>query len=91
MDVPRSRSAIAGNAILHFHAAAKYPQYFYGQLGRQALDVKPASLEVTPTKLPTQADIDGFMADDAVRAIGIALRIRHGRVTPEFFLRCRES
>ena len=33
---------------------------------------KPASLEVTPTKLPTQADIDSFMANDAVRAIGIA-------------------
>jgi soluble lytic murein transglycosylase len=75
-----------GNAIVHFHAAAKYPQYFYGQLGRQALDVKPASLEVTPTKLPTQADIDSFMADDAVRAIGIALASDMDQVTPQFYL-----
>jgi soluble lytic murein transglycosylase len=75
-----------GNAIVHFHAAAKYPQYFYGQLGRQALDVKPASLEVTPTKLPTQADIDSFMADDAVRAIGIALASDMEQVTPQFYL-----
>ena len=75
-----------GNAIVHFHAAAKYPQYFYGQLGRQALDVKPASLEVTPTKLPTQADIDSFMADDAVRAIGIALASDMDQVMPQFYL-----
>jgi soluble lytic murein transglycosylase len=84
------RTALAlgdrGNAILHFHAAAKYPQYFYGQLGRQALDVKPASLEVTPTKLPTQADIDSFMANDAVRAVGIALASDMEGVTPQFFL-----
>jgi soluble lytic murein transglycosylase len=74
------------NAIVHFHAAARYPQYFYGQLGRQALDVKPASLEVTPTKLPTQADIDSFMANDAVRAIGIAFAADMEGVTPQFYL-----
>ena len=84
------RTALAlgdrGNAIVHFHAAAKYPQFFYGQLGRQALDAKPASLEVTPTKLPTQADIDSFFANDAVRAIGIALASDMDQVTPQFFL-----
>jgi peptidoglycan lytic transglycosylase len=84
------RAALAlgdrGNAIVHFHAAAKYPQFFYGQLGRQALDSKPASLEVTPTKLPTQADIDSFFANDAVRAIGIALASDMDQVTPQFFL-----
>ena len=26
--------------MVHFYGAAKYPQYYYGQLGRQALDVK---------------------------------------------------
>ena len=36
------------SAIVHFHGAAKYPQYFYGQLGRQSLDARPAHLEVTP-------------------------------------------
>ncbi len=67
-----------GSALVHFHAAAKYPQYFYGQLGRQALDAKPANLAVTPTPLPTDADIQSFLANDAVRAIGIALAERHG-------------
>jgi soluble lytic murein transglycosylase len=84
------RTALAlgdrSGAIVHFHAAARYPQFFYGQLGRQALDAKPASLEVTPTKLPTQADIDSFMANDAVRAIGIALAADMDAVTPQFFL-----
>ncbi len=42
-------------AIVHFHGAAKYPQYFYGQLGRQSLDARPAHLEVTPTPLPKEA------------------------------------
>ena len=84
------RTALAvgdrGNALVHFHAAAKYPQYFYGQLGRQALDAKPATLEVTPTKLPTQADINNFFANDAVRAIGIALAADMDQVTPQFYL-----
>jgi soluble lytic murein transglycosylase len=74
------------NAILHFHAAAKYPQFFYGQLGRQALDVHPAALEVTPTPVPSQADIDDFFGNDAVRAIGVALAADMESVTPQFFL-----
>ena len=56
------------SAIVHFHGAAKYPQYFYGQLGRQALDARPAHLEVTGTPLPTEADIQSFLSRDAVRA-----------------------
>jgi soluble lytic murein transglycosylase len=84
------RTALAlgdkGSAIVHFHAAAKFPQYFYGQLGRQALDSRPANLAVTPTPPPTQADIDSFMANDAVRAIGVARTAGIERVTPQFFL-----
>jgi soluble lytic murein transglycosylase len=84
------RTALAlgdnGSAIVHFHAAAKYPQYFYGQLGRQALDSKPAKLAVTPTPLPTAAEIQSFMANDAVRAIGIAYANGMDRVAPQFFL-----
>ena len=75
-----------GAAIIHFHGAAKYPQYFFGQLGRQALDVKPARLEVTATPLPTQADLDQFLARDAVRAIGIAEVAGLGGYVPQFFL-----
>jgi soluble lytic murein transglycosylase len=74
------------SAIVHFHAAAKYPQYFYGQLGRQALDPKPARLEVTSTPLPTDADIQRFMSRDAVRAIGIAHDVGLDGVTGQFFL-----
>ena len=70
------RTALAlgdnGSAMIHFHGAAKYPQYFYGQLGRQTLDARPARLEVTSTPLPTQADIQSFLSRDAVRAIGVA-------------------
>ena len=84
------RTALAlddnGSAFVHFHAAAKYPQYYYGQLGRQALDAKPASLSVTPTPVPTDADIKSFLADDAVRAIGIAHATDMERVTPQFYL-----
>jgi soluble lytic murein transglycosylase len=84
------RTALAlgdrGSATIHFHAAAKYPQFFYGQLGRQALDANPANLEVTPTPLPTDADIQRFLARDAVRAIGIALAADMKQVTPQFFL-----
>ena len=62
------RTALAlgdtGSARLHFHVAARYPQYFYGQLARQALDAKPANLEVTPTQPPTPADIQRFLARD---------------------------
>ncbi|MFA9442916.1 MAG: lytic transglycosylase domain-containing protein, partial [Hyphomicrobium sp.] len=74
------------SATIHFHGAAKYPQYFYGQLGRQALDPRPARLEVTSTPTPTQADIERFMSRDGVRAIGIARAANLEWVTPQFFL-----
>ncbi len=84
------RTALAlgdgASANLHFHAAARYPQYFYGQLGRQALDPKPANLEVTATPLPTPDDIQRFLNRDAVRAIGVALASDMDRVAPQFFL-----
>jgi soluble lytic murein transglycosylase len=84
------RTALAlgdqGTAIVHFHGAAKYPQYFYGQLGRQALDARPAHLAVTSTPLPTDADIQSFLSNDAVRAIGIARTTGFEGVTPQFFL-----
>jgi peptidoglycan lytic transglycosylase len=75
-----------GSALVHFHASAKYPQYFYGQLGRQALDAKPANLAVTPTPRPTEAEIQSFLANDAVRAIGVAYAAGMDGVTSQFFL-----
>ncbi|MDJ0512093.1 MAG: transglycosylase SLT domain-containing protein [Methyloceanibacter sp.] len=84
------RTALAlgdrGSAAVHFHVAAKYPQYFYGQLGRQALDPRPARLAVTPTPVPTQDDIDRFMARKAVRALGVARAVGVSWVTPQFLL-----
>ncbi len=84
------RTALAlgdrGSAAVHFHVAAKYPQYFYGQLGRQALDPRPARLEVTATPVPTQEDIDKFMSHNAVRALGVARAVGVGWVTPQFLL-----
>src|SRR6478672_8385319 len=76
-------------ALGHFlalRAAAKYPQYFYGQLGRQALDARPANLAVTPTPKPTDADIQNFLANDAVRAIGVANASGMEGITSQFFL-----
>jgi len=84
------RTALAlgdrASAVIHFHGAAKYPQYFYGQLGRQALDPRPARLEVTSTPVPTQADIDRFMSRNGVRAIGVARAANVEWLTPQFFL-----
>lgn len=84
------RTALAlgdrGSAAVHFHGAAKYPQYFYGQLGRQSLDPRPARLAVTATPVPTQADIDRFMSRDAVRAMGVARAAKLEWVTPQFWL-----
>jgi len=74
------------SAKIHFHGAAKYPQYFYGQLGRQALDARPAHLEVTSTPLPTEADIQSFLSRDAVRAIGVARATGFDGATPQFLL-----
>src|SRR5262245_88026 len=75
-----------GSAMVHFYNAAKYPQYFYGQLGRQSLDVKPAHLEITRTPVPTEGDIQSFLARDGVRAIGVARRPRFDGSTPELLL-----
>ncbi len=84
------RTALAlddrGSALIHFHGAAKYPQYFYGQLGRQTLDARPARLEVTPTPLPTEADIQTFLSRDAVRAIGVAHALGYEWVAGQFYL-----
>src|SRR4029078_12262560 len=73
-------------AIIHFHGAAKYPQYFYGHLGRQALDARPARLAVTSTPLPKDSDIQRFLSRDAVRAIGVARATGLDGATPQFFL-----
>jgi soluble lytic murein transglycosylase len=74
------------DAMVHFHSAAKYPQYFYGQLARQSIDSRPAHLEITPTPLPTKSDIETFLARDAVRAIGVALASGYDGSVPQFVL-----
>jgi soluble lytic murein transglycosylase len=76
----------ATSANVHFHGAAKYPQYFYGQLGRQMLDARPARLEVTTSPLPTEADIQSFLSRDAVRAIGVARASGFDGATSQFLL-----
>ena len=73
-------------AMVHFHGSAKYPQYFYGQLARQSIDSRPAHLEITSTPLPTKADIEAFVARDAVRAIGVARATGYDGAIPQFML-----
>jgi peptidoglycan lytic transglycosylase len=84
------RTALAlgdrGSAMVHFYRAAKYPQYFYGQLGRQSLDAKPAQLQITRTPVPSEADIQSFLSRGAVRAIGIARATGFDGATPQFLL-----
>ncbi|HSH64118.1 MAG TPA: lytic transglycosylase domain-containing protein [Methyloceanibacter sp.] len=84
------RTALAlgdrNSALIHFHGAAKYPQYFYGQLGRQALDVRPAHLDVTRTPVPTEEDIKRFFSRDAVRAMGVAKATGYAGALPQFML-----
>jgi soluble lytic murein transglycosylase len=75
-----------GAAMVHFYNAAKYPQYFYGQLGRQSLDVKPAHLQITRTPVPTEADIRSFLSRDGVRAMGIARATGLDGSMSQFFL-----
>ena len=73
------------SAANNFRVAALYPQYFYGQLARQALDDRPATL-VLPTEAPSPVDIRRFLANDAVRAIAAARAAEMDQVTPQFFL-----
>jgi peptidoglycan lytic transglycosylase len=73
-------------AMLHFAAAARYPQHYYGQLGRQALDPKPARLEITPCPTPNQAEIDRFLNRDTVRAIGAADAAGYDQLSVPFYL-----
>ena len=84
------RTALAlgdrNSAIIHFHGAAKSPQYFYGQLGRQALDARPAYLDVTRTPVPNQEDIKRFLSRDAVRAMGVARATGYAGGLPQFML-----
>ncbi|MEG6509526.1 lytic transglycosylase domain-containing protein [Methyloligella sp. 2.7D] len=73
-------------AIIHYAAAARFPQHYYGQLGRQALDAKPARLAVTGTPRPSEADIQRFLQRDSVRAIGVAMAADSDYLAPLFYI-----
>jgi soluble lytic murein transglycosylase len=78
-------------ALLHFAAAARFPQHYYGQLGRQALDAAPAKLEVTSTPVPTKEDVERFTSRHAVRAIGVAMATDYEALMPYFFIALARS
>ena len=82
----RTRVALGDNssAANNFRVAALYPQYFYGQLARQAFDERPTL--VVPTEVPSPTDIQRFLANDAVRAIAVARAAEMDQVTLQFFL-----
>ena len=82
----RTRAALGdnGSAANNFRVAALYPQYFYGQLARQAFDERPTL--VVPTEVPSPTDIQRFLANDAVRAIAVARAAEMDQVTLQFFL-----
>jgi len=82
----RTRAALgdSGSAANDFRVAALYPQYFYGQLARQVFDERPTL--ALPTEAPSPADIQRFLANDAVRAIAVAHAVEMDQVTPQFFL-----
>jgi len=82
----RTRVALgdSGSAANNFRVAALYPQYFYGQLARQVFDERPTL--ALPTEAPSPTDVQGFLANDAVRAIAVARAVEMDQVTSQFFL-----
>ena len=82
----RTRLALgdSGSAANNFRVAALYPQYFYGQLARQMFDERPTL--ALPTEAPSTADVQRFLANDAVRAIAVARVVEMDQLTPQFFL-----
>src|SRR5262245_11114985 len=87
----RTRVALgdSGSAANNFRVAALYPQYFYGQLARQVFDERPTL--ALPTEVPSPTDIQGFLANDAVRAIAVSRAVEMDQVTSQFFLHWRAS
>lgn len=74
-------------ARAHYLNATQHGLEYYGQLAAQALlEVpRPISLEIASTPLPTEADVQRFLARDAVRAIGALRAVGLENLTPYFF------
>lgn len=69
--VAQARGDTAG-ARAAYERATKEPDTFHGQLAMKALDPKRTRLDITPPKLPTDAQIKKFNDLDAVKAVVLA-------------------
>ncbi|MXO73855.1 transglycosylase SLT domain-containing protein [Altererythrobacter aerius] len=81
-------SAQAGNAAeanRYFEMAAKYPEYFYGQLALERLGRPLPSLRQASTVQPTPAEVASFNAWPLVQAVRATARATDWRTERYFF------
>lgn len=69
-----------------YESAAKEPDTFHGQLAMKAIDPKRTRLEITPPKLPSDAQIKKFNDLDAVKAVVLAKKAGLSREYTRGFL-----
>lgn len=82
-------AAVAGRqaeATQHFTAASDHAFTYYGQLARQTLPRNSAYLPIVPPPTPTPAEIESFLALDAVKAIAVIRSAGLTTLTRLFFL-----
>ncbi len=78
-------------AARHYARAAAHGLTYYGQLARQTLDPSPAALPLEPAPRPSEADVQRFLARDAVRAIGVVRAAGLTKLTRVFFYHLARS
>ncbi len=79
------------SATQHFSEAALYAQFYYGQLAAQEIAGGPTSLVLTPTPEASEADIQRFMALDAVKATAILRQAGLDNLVPVFLYQLSRS
>ncbi|MEJ2408682.1 MAG: lytic transglycosylase domain-containing protein [Novosphingobium sp.] len=69
----------------YFEMAARYPQYFYGQLSLERLGRTLPNFDTVPQAVPTAADRKAFLARPIVDAVRDVARDGDWRTTVQFF------
>lgn len=75
----------------YFEMAAKYPEYFYGQLSLERLGRAIPNLDQLPGDVPTSAQRAQFMASPLTRAVREVARGYEWRTTVRFFREIAEQ
>lgn len=74
-----------GEAERYFEMAAKYPEYFYGQLSLERLGRPLPNLDTTPNARPSREDVEEFAAKPITNAVKEVARDSDWRTTVQFF------